>query len=166
MNKKNEKKRSKCLSKEAYIKIETRNLLLSIYFIVIGTALFDGIITGLKPTYILALILFLLVSLLVLSYPLKKVLNMLVGYNFNRIESVKLVNQFLTSEKYTEVFPIFDTTEYTVFSIALDNFLKFYAIVKNRNEVSVYIQIKDEQKYHFLEDIPKEAFSLRYKLQN
>ena len=75
-----------------------------------------------------------------------------------------MVNQFLTSEKYTEVFPIFDTTEYTVFSIALDNFLKFYAIVKNRNEVSVYIQIKDEQKYHFWEDIPKEAFSFRYKL--
>ena len=162
---KKEKRSTATLSKEAYIKKETRKLLLSLYCIIIGSVLVDGIVDGWKPTYILAMIVFLSVFVLIASFVCKKFLYEIYDYNFKKISSVNLVNESLSSETYTEIKPLHRIYEHSYFLISLTNIAKFYAIIKNELEVSIYVQFNTEDELRFLENIPKEKFHICYNLQ-
>ena len=162
---KKEKRSITNLSREAYIKKETRNFLFFIYLIVLASALLSGILIGLKPMNILILIIAIFLFEIVFSFAFKKVLYTLYDIEFNRISSVNLVNESLSSETFTEVIPLHRIYEHSYFLVSLTNIAKFYAIIRNGSEVSIYIQFNAEDELRFLEDIPKEKFQIRYKLK-
>lgn len=85
--------------------------------------------------------------------------------NFDRISSVNLINESLSDETYTEVIPLPEIYEHSYFLVSLTNIAKFYAIIKNESGVSIYVQFNTEGELRFLENIPKEEFHIRYKLQ-
>ncbi len=153
------------LSREAYIKKKTRNFLFFIYLIVLASALLSGILIGLKPMNVLILIIAIFLFEIVFSFAFKKVLYTLYDIEFNRISSVNLVNESLSSETFTEVIPLHRIYEHSYFLVSLTNIAKFYAIIRNGSEVSIYIQFNAEDELRFLEDIPKEKFQIRYKLK-
>lgn len=153
------------LSREAYIKKKTRNFLFFIYLIVLASALLSGILIGLKPMNVLILIIAIFLFEIVFSFAFKKVLYTLYDIEFNRISSENLVNESLSSETFTEVIPLHRIYEHSYFLVSLTNIAKFYAIIRNGSEVSIYIQFNAEDELRFLEDIPKGKFQIRYKLK-
>ena len=136
-----------------------------IYLIVLASALLSGILIGLKPMNVLILIIAIFLFEIVFSFAFKKVLYTLYDIEFNRISSVNLVNESLSSETFTEVIPLHRIYEHSYFLVSLTNIAKFYAIIRNGSEVSIYIQFNAEDELRFLEDIPKEKFQIRYKLK-
>ena len=114
---------------------------------------------------VLILIIAIFLFEIVFSFAFKKVLYTLYDIEFNRISSVNLVNESLSSETFTEVIPLHRIYEHSYFLVSLTNIAKFYAIIRNGSEVSIYIQFNAEDELRFLEDIPKEKFQIRYKLK-
>lgn len=153
------------LSREAYIKKKTRNFLFFIYLIVLASALLSGILIGLKPMNVLILIIAIFLFEIVFSFAFKKALYTLYDIEFNRISSVNLVNESLSSETFTEVIPLHRIYEHSYFLVSLTNIAKFYAIIINDSEVSVYVQFNTDDELRLLEYIPKEKFYIRYKLK-
>ena len=125
---KKEKRSITNLSREAYIKKKTRNFLFFIYLIVLASALLSGILIGLKPMDVLILIIAIFLFEIVFSFAFKKVLYTLYDIEFNRISSVNLVNESLSSETFTEVIPLHRIYEHSYFLVSLIGMAKFYAI--------------------------------------
>lgn len=155
---KNEKRSTTGLSREAWK--ETRDFLLFINLIVLASALLSGILIGFKPIDVLILIIAIFLSEIVFCFVSKKVLDTLYDIEFK-----KLVNKSLSAETYTVIKPLHRIYEHSYFLVSLTNIAKFYAIIKNETEVSIYVQFNTEDELRFLENIPKEKFHIRYRLQ-
>lgn len=92
-------------------------------------------------------------------------INLILFCDFDRISNVNMVNEFLSSETYTEVIPLYRDYEHSYFLVSLIGMAKFYAIIKNELEISIYVQFNIEEEHRFLEDLPKEKFYIRYKIK-
>ena len=111
------------------------------------------------------MIIFVFIFTIVSNFVLKKPFYIIFNDDFDRISSVNMVNEFLSSETYAEVIPLHRMYEHSYFIVSLTNVAKFYAIIKNESEISIYVQFNIEEEPRFLEDLPKENFYIRYKIK-
>ena len=162
---KKEKRSTVTLSKEDFIKKKSRKVLFFWDFVILLMALL--IIWGYCDFDNNTLTIYLpaVIAIHLCIIQLKRICYMIFDSNFDRISSVNLINESLSDETYTEVIPLPEIYEHSYFLVSLTNIAKFYAIIKNESGVSIYVQFNTEGELRFLENIPKEEFHIRYKLQ-
>lgn len=166
---KKEKRSTTNLSKDEFIKSNTRKFLLFldliIFSIVFLTILFSYILYDYTSMQNFQLIIIVFIFTIISNFALKKFLHIILTCDFDRILNVNMVNEFLSSETYTEVIPLYRGYEHSYFLVSLIGMAKFYAIIKNESEISIYVQFNIEKEHRFLEDLPKEKFYIRYKIK-
>ena len=158
---KEEKRSTTNLSREDFIKKKTIKTLLHINLVILAYISLSSITLGFNLKWIIAMSL----CVIILDFALKKFCYMIFDSNFDRIFSVNLVNESLSSETFTEVIPLHRIYEHSYFLVSLTNIAKFYAIIINDSEISVYVQFNTDDELRLLEYIPKEKFYFRYKLK-
>ena len=158
---KNEKRSTTNLSREDFIKKKTIKTLLSINLVILAIMSLFSITLGFNLMWIIAVSL----CVIIFDFTLKKLCYTTFDYDFNIVLGIHILNNSLSSETYTEVIPLHRIYEHSYFLVSLTNIAKFYAIIKNESEVSIFVQFNTEDELRFLENIPKEKFHIRYKLQ-
>ena len=157
------------LSREDFIKNDTRKTLffLDLAMLVIGlvSILLICIFKSNSIMGFFQMILVILLWIIIVDFVSIKFIYILSSNNFDRAISLDLLNKSLSAETYTEIEPLHRIYEHSYFLVSLTNIAKFYAIIKNESEVSIYVQFNTEDELRFLENIPKEKFHIRYKLQ-
>ena len=157
------------LSKETYIKKKTRKILflldLLILAIVSLVILISCVFADDTLIHYFPMIIFVFIFTIVSNFVLKKPFYIIFNDDFDRISSVNMVNEFLSSETYTEVIPLHRVYEHSYFLVSLIGMAKFYAIIKNKSGISIYVKFNIDEKPRFLEYIPKEKFYIRYKIK-
>ncbi len=111
------------------------------------------------------IVLLVLVSTLLLNFALVDFLFMIFSKDFEKLSSVKLVNEHLSTQEHTEVIPTDGGHKYTYFFACLTNIAKFYAIIDSSSTVTVYVLYNNEKEFRFLEQLSKELFSSYYKIK-
>lgn len=157
------------LSREDFIRKETRKTLFffDLVVLVIGlvSILLISIFNGISPKSFLQMILTIFLLIIIVNLASIKFLSIFAGNVYARTISIDILNKSLSSEKYTEIIPLHRIYEHSYFLVSLTNIAKFFAIVKNESEVSIYVQFNAENELRFLEDILKTNFHTRYKLK-
>ncbi len=166
---KNEKRSTTNLSREEFIKKKSRKTLffLDLAMLVIGLVSILPICIF-KTNSIMdfwQMILVILLLIVILDFASIKFLYFLSSSDFDRAIGLDILNKSLSSKIYTEVVPLHGIYEHSYFLVSLTNIAKFYAIIKNESEVSIYVKFNTEDELQFLEDIPKEKFHVHYKLK-
>lgn len=159
------------LTKEDFIKEKTRKFLFFIDSIIFGILLLLIFLSCIfdNNTFSSFLPLMIIVSIIVtiLNLTFKDFLYSIFNCDFDRLSSVTLVNNALSSQKYTEVIPIHSARKHTYFFASLTNIAKFYAILSNESSttVTIYVLLNNEKEFRFLESIIKEHFYIYYKIK-
>ena len=158
---KNEKRSTEKLSREEYIKKGTIATLFVTEFIISSIILGMSILIIPSINKDISLIDFLLVYLLIiiiLNLGLKKACYTSFGDSFDFIGN-------FSTEKYTEVIPILTAHEHEHLFASITDTAKFYAIIKNESEISIYVQFNIGDEPKLLEDLPIKLFYNNYKLK-
>lgn len=158
---KNEKRSTENLRREEFIKNGTIEVLATTDFIISFTIFVIGIpfISSIhKDISLIDCLLVYLPIIIILNLGLKKVCYTYFGDTFDFIDN-------LSTEKYTEVIPILTDHEHEHLFASITDTAKFYAIIKNESEISIYVQFNIGDEPKLLEDLPITLFLKNYKLK-
>lgn len=155
------------LSREKYIK---KKIIKTLFFfdlaaLVIGLMIILFVCIFKSDSDFFQMLRIILLLIIIFDFASIKFLYIVSSSDYDRAINLDLLNKSLSSETYTEIKPLHRIYEHSYFLVSLTNIAKFYAIIENESEVSIYVQFNTEDKLRFLEDIPKEKFYIRYKLQ-